>query len=56
MAAAGGAADVHSAALAALTSGGLNGTGTLNDQAAMDQVALGLAGTDLFGTAKKKTS
>ncbi len=55
-------ADVHSVALNALMSGGgLSGPGTLNDQAAMDQVAMSLAGNaDLFssaiGAAKKKTS
>jgi hypothetical protein len=53
-------ADVHSAALGALMSGGgLSGPGTLSDQAAMDQVAMSLAANaDLFGgaagSAKKK--
>ena len=59
-AASGGAADVNSAALNALMSGGgLSGPGTLTDQEAMNEVAMSLAGNaDLFssaiGAAKKK--
>jgi hypothetical protein len=57
-----GPADVHAVALNALISGGgVSGPGTLTDQAAMDQVAMSLAGnSDLFSgaiaAAKKKTS
>jgi hypothetical protein len=57
----GGAADVHSLALHALVSDGLSSPGTPSDPAAMDQVAMSLAGNaDLFSgaitAAKKKTS
>jgi hypothetical protein len=55
MAPAGGAgvsaADVHSAALTALMSGdGLRGPATLDDQAAMEQVAMSLAGATDSGS------
>jgi hypothetical protein len=44
LSAGGAATDVHSAALAALTGGGLGHPGELTDQEAMDAVAMSLAG------------